>query len=94
MTFDPSKHLRIGRMISASKTGPKGHVCVFNANLCIKSQGKVWFGDVDLTADADKLKAMATGAGEALYVLREMDARFLNEEKPLYQNAVAVIQPD
>lgn len=91
---DFNKHLRIGRQISGSKTAPKGHVCVFNANICIKSKGKVWFGDVDLTADDAALKAMAADAGEDLYVLHEMDARFMNEASPRYKNAVAIISPD
>jgi len=85
--------LHMGRMISGSKTAPKGHVCVFNANLCTKSAGKFWFGDIDLTADAEKLKALAAEKGENVYVLRERDARFMNEAMPLLENAVAVVTP-
>lgn len=81
--------LRMGRMISGSKRGPEGHLCVFNANICTKSKGKVWFGDLDLTADVDELKAFAAEQGEDIYILREMDARFRNEAKPLFENAVA-----
>ena len=88
------KFLHTGRMISGSKTGPKGHVCVFNGNICIKSKGKIWFGDLDLTRDADRLKALAAEAGEDLYVLREKDARFQNEANPNYDNAVAIVRPD
>lgn len=83
-----------GRMISGSKTGPKGHICVFNANVCIKSKGKLWFGDLDLTDDMGDLKKLATDHNEPVYVLREMDARFRNEASPKYENAVAVIHPD
>lgn len=83
-----------GRMISGSKTGPKGHICVFNANICSRSRGKFWFGDIDLTADAADLKKLADDQGEAIYILREMDARFRNEAAPLYENAVAVIHPN
>lgn len=86
-------NLRIGRMISASKTSPKGHVCVFNANLCTKEGGKFWFGDIDLTDDAEQLKTLAAEKGEDVYVLREIDARFMNEAKPLLQNAVAIVTP-
>lgn len=85
---------RPGRMISGSKQGPKGHVCVFNANLCTRTAGKIWFGDIDLTADADDLKRLATEKDEPIYVLREMDARFMNEGKPLFQNAVAIVTPE
>lgn len=86
--------LRQGRMISSSKTAPKGHVCVFNANICTKSNGKIWFGDIDLTDDHKDLAAMAVEQGEPIYVLREMDARFMNEAAPKFENAVAIISPD
>jgi hypothetical protein len=82
-----------GRMISGSKRGPAGHVCVWNANLCTKEGGKFWFGDIDLTADADDLKRIASEKGCYIYVLRERDARFQNEAKPLFHQAVAVITP-
>jgi hypothetical protein len=83
-----------GRMISASKSnGPKGHVCVWNANVCIKSAGKIWYGDIDLTADIESIKALAVEKGEDVYVLREMDARFQTQNNPRYENAVAVISP-
>lgn len=83
-----------GRMISGSKQAPKGHVCVFNANLCTKSGGKFWFGDVDITADADDLKRIAAEKGEDVFILRERDARFDNEAKPLLENAVAWASAD
>ena len=69
-----------GRMISGGKKAPEGHKCVWNANIVTESKGKVWWGDVDITKDAPKLKAIAAEAGETLYVLREMDCRF-NTEK-------------
>jgi len=86
--------LRMGRQISASKTAPKGHICVFNANLCTKSKGKFWFGDVDLTDDIEQLKLAAAEQCENIYVLREMDCRFKNETNPAFANAVAEITPD
>ena len=82
-----------GRMLSGSKIAPKGHKCVWNANLCTKDGGKFWFGDIDLTADQADLKQLAAEKGCDIYVLREMDARFMNEAKPLLQNAVAIISP-
>ena len=84
---------RPGRMMSGSKTGPKGHICVWNANVCSKSRGKFWFGDLDIDADADDLRKLAVKEGETIYVLREMDGRFMNEVKPLLQNYVARIEP-
>ena len=90
----------MGRMISGSKSSymqlyPK-HVVVFNANIVTKSRGKVWFGDLDLTLDEAKLKIVASALKEPLYVLREMDARFENEDQDFkfYQaKAVKVIEP-
>lgn len=90
MTFN----LRIGRMISASKIAPKGEVCVFNANLCTKKKGKFWFGDLNLAHDIEQLKLAAAEQGEDVYVLREKDARFHNEAQPLFENAVARIEPN
>ena len=72
-----------GRMISAHKTSPPGHKCVWNANIVTKSQGKVWFGDVNITKDSPLLKEIAAEAGEPLYVLREMDCRFETERDPV-----------
>lgn len=85
--------LRCGRMISGSKKSPQGHVCVFNANLCTKSKGKFWFGDIDLTHDLEQLKLAALEQGDDVYVLREIDARFHNEVAPRFENAVARIEP-
>lgn len=89
----PINFERPGRMMSGTKRGPEGHVCVWNANLCTIDGGKFWFGDLDLTADADDLKRLAAEKGCPVYVLREMDARFTTEAKPRFENAVAVIQP-
>jgi hypothetical protein len=82
-----------GRMISGKKRCPDGHVCVFNANVCLKSKGKIWFGDLDLTLDADELLRLAAELREDVYVLREMDARFTTESSPRYENAVACYSP-
>lgn len=78
------KHkLYCGRMIAGSKRGPAGHVCVWNANVVIKSRGKVWYGDLDITKEGDKLKKIAEEIGEPLYVLREKDCRFDTESDPV-----------
>ena len=89
MPFD----LMCGRMISGSKIAPKGEVCVWNANLCTKTKGKFWFGDLNLTKDIEQLKLAAQEKGENVYVLREMDARFQTEASPRFENAVAKIDP-
>ena len=77
------RHWYAGRMLSGSKYAPKGHVCVWNANIVTKSQGKVWFGDVDITKDGHLLKDVAAESGEPLYVLREMDCRFDTASDPI-----------
>ena len=80
-----------GRMISASKsmysTAYPGNVVVFNSNICTK-EGKIWYGDIDVTLDEAKLNELADAIGERIYVLREMDARFENEGIPLLDKAV------
>ena len=90
----------IGRMISGSKSGYRerfpNNDAVFNANIVIATRGKVWYGDLDLTLDEEKLKEIAKTLGEPLYILREMDARFENEDKEIafYKaKAVKIIKP-
>ena len=80
-----TQKLYCGRMLAASKVTPKGHVCVWNANVITESCGKVWFGDLDLTLDKSTLKMIAIEINEPLYVLREMDARFGTENNPLHE---------
>lgn len=78
-----------GAMLSGSKQARPGHVVVWNANVCTREHGKVWFGDIDLTDGGyEKANALADKLGVTVYVLREMDARFENERKPKFENAV------
>lgn len=79
-----------GRIISASKSSYTGKA-VFNANLCTDER-KLWYGDVDLNKDRKKLQKIADVLQRTIYVLRERDARFENENAPLLANAVAVIK--
>lgn len=72
-----------GRMISYSKLSPPGEKCVFNANIITKSNGKVWYGDINLTKEGKLLKEVADYIGEPLYVLRESDCRFRTENDPV-----------
>lgn len=74
-----------GRMLSGTKTSPKGNFCVWNANIVTKGAGKVWYGDLNLTKDEKALNEIEEEIGEPLYVLHEMDARFENEGKPANQ---------
>lgn len=84
----------LGRMISGSKSGYMSrnpdNLVVFNANLCTKERGKIWFGDLDLSKDDKLLEQFAKALAQDLYVLREHDARFDNEESPKFENAVKV----
>lgn len=85
--------LKQGRMISLSKSDYRAqhpdNVIVFNANIFTRSRGKIWFGDLDITADGDALKEMADVEGEELYILREYDGRFDRETDPAWDAAVA-----
>lgn len=71
------------RMLSGSKTGyysqHPNNLVVFNGNIIIEKHGKIWYGDIDITLEEDKLQAIANELCRDLYILREMDARFENE---------------
>lgn len=75
--------LGLGRLLGSSKSGycrtHPNHQVYFNANIFTKN-GKIWYGDLDLNIDGDKLDEIARLIGP-LYVLREMDGRFENEER-------------
>ncbi len=79
--------LDMGRMIAASKSAycqqHQGELVIFNANIITEKRGKVWFGDLSITVDFDKLKNVADQLGEDLYVLIEGDARFGYENRPV-----------
>lgn len=85
-----------GAMLSGSKSGyrdsyPK-NVAVFNANI-VTPNGKVWYGDFDLTKSEGKLIELAEKSGETVFLLYEMDARFENEEKPRLDKAIYAVTP-
>lgn len=85
-----------GRMISGSKSSyyqrHPDNLIVFNANVCTDN-GKVWYGDLDVTLDSDKLQQAAEVLNCRLYVLYEMDARFDNEDRPRLEKAVVTFTP-
>lgn len=98
------KHqLYYSRMISFSKSFyrenfPNNEV-YFNANIFIidkKKAHKIWYGDLDLTIDEKVLKKIAKEIKYDLYILREMDGRFGNEnltpEKVLLVNIKTIHQ--
>lgn len=87
-----------GRMMSGSKSGyqnaHKANVAVFNGNLCTKEFGKIWYGDLDLTLDLDKIKELSTELKVEIFVLREMDARFDNENTPDFSKFVVAVNQE
>jgi hypothetical protein len=85
-----------GRMIASSKSGyyqrHPNNLVVFNANIIDTEGNKVWFGDIDVTVDKESLQEIAMLSGCSFFILREHDARFGNEDKPLIENFVARVE--
>jgi hypothetical protein len=87
-----------GRMVGWSKSGyvsrnPDNEV-YFNANIFILGEGKIWFGDLDLTIDRQMLEDISTETGKKFYILRESDGRFGNDElsdQQILERAIAKI---
>ena len=75
-----------GRMVGWSKSvymkRNKGNEVYFNANIFVLGEGKIWFGDLDLTFDRPMLEEISTATGKKSYILREQDGRFGNDELP------------
>lgn len=88
--------LRLGRAIAGSKTSYRrshpGHIVVFNANVFTERDGKVFYGDLDLTLDGEALTQAALANHQTLYVLREIDGRFEHEERPFSEVLVLAIR--
>lgn len=66
-----------GRVLSASKQAPEGHVCVWNAKVVVLTFVRetrsnvaevIWYGDLDLTADRDELRLPASARATTLYI--------------------------
>jgi hypothetical protein len=73
-----------GRMLSWSKSGyrekfPENEV-YFNANIFLLGEGKVWYGDLDVTRDFSILQKIASSLGKSIYILRELDGRLDKED--------------
>lgn len=90
----------VGAMISGSKSGYgrnyPDNLPVFNSNVIAVKNGsveKIWFGDIDVTKSAEKLEKLATEIEADIYVLREMDARFENENNPRLENFSFKVTP-
>jgi hypothetical protein len=89
-----------GRMISWSKSSyrekyPDNEV-YFNANIFLLGEGKVWYGDLDVTKDEEILQRISTNLGKSMYILREIDGRFENEtltDSEILKHSVKTINP-
>ncbi|MFN5249952.1 MAG: hypothetical protein ACK5DE_02835 [Bacteroidota bacterium] len=78
----------LNRMIAYSKSTyikvhPDNKV-VFNANIATR-EGKIWWGDLDITKDLENLQKAADELDTTLYILREMDYRFGKETRPFHE---------
>lgn len=93
-----AKHgLLLGRLISYSKRAPIEHQVYWNANVASEYRDKIWYGDISITKDGEKLQAIANELGETLYVLPEAACRFEHEKdtiERLRPKAVCVIHPN
>lgn len=83
-----------GRLITSSKgrysfCNPE-NIIFYNANIYTVKGEKIWHGDLDLTHDCKKIKKLSRRLLQPLYVLREIDGRFDNENSPDLSKAVFV----
>lgn len=86
-----------GMLLSMSKSGYRKNnpnsVVFFNANLCTENE-KIWWGDLDLTKSREELLELAREMKETLFVLAEMDARFVTESRPEINRYVVSFSPE
>ena len=73
------KHgLHSARMVGFSKSTYKSdhpyNDVYFNANVITINYGKVWYGDLDIDVDSEKLIEISKEIGEPLFILYEMDS--------------------
>jgi hypothetical protein len=89
-----------GQMIGGSKSrycqAYPDRKPVFNANVCTKENGKIWYGDLDLAVEDDRqnLRTLAALMQTKVYVLSEYDARFKTADQPDFSSPRAVIHLD
>lgn len=79
----------VARLIAGSKRIYKENhpndIVMFNANIIVEPEGKIWYGDLNITLDILILHRIAKTIDRDLYILWEMDARFGNESQPIEQ---------
>jgi hypothetical protein len=94
MTSIPNKELEtmvkhgfvLSRMLAYSRrvylSRRPGNHAVWNANV-VTTKGKIWWGDLDLAYDSEKLQLVAEELQTDLYILYETDFRFDKENRPM-----------
>lgn len=83
-----------GKLLDQDKSSYKAkhpsHQVYHNANIFVvkktglfgkKEVEKVWYGDIDVTLYEKDLKEIADKTKTDIYILREMDGRFENEDR-------------
>ena len=69
----------------------------FNANIFTEQDGKIWWGDLDITVNQTHLQDISNELGKTIYILSEHDGRFGMENRPfeeLKKCAVATFNPE
>lgn len=78
--FELSRMIAYSRRVYLSRR--PNNQALFNANV-VTDQGKIWWGDLDLADDSEKLQDVANELRATLYILREADYRFNTNKRPL-----------
>lgn len=65
-----------GRLISMSKGryhfNNPNNIALFNGNLCTEEEGKIWYGDIDVTEELDKLLSLSKATETYTYCMKMM----------------------
>lgn len=93
------REIGLGRILSESKSQyksshPEDHV-LFNANIFTLEDGKIWYGDINLTQEYNILQIIAEKLDKDIYILSELDGRFENEFLPkekIIRNSICKIK--
>lgn len=74
-----------GRDLSIKKRYEKyQHHVIIRTSICLPNFGEVWCGDLDLTAEEQKLRRLAKKLQVEFYLLQELDTAIdLNKNLPL-----------
>lgn len=78
--FELSRMIAYSRRVYLSRR--PNNQALFNANV-VTDQGKIWWGDLDLADDSEKLQDVANELRTNLYILREEDYRFSTENRAM-----------